>query len=53
MATRLDALSHENRKVFTEKVGPSNFVLDSARLKLKVIAVDNAGYALKTPELHY
>jgi Icc protein len=45
--------NHEKRKVFAEKIGPSNFSLDSARLKLKVIAVDNAGYALKIPERNY
>ena len=45
--------NHERRKVFAEKIGPSNFSLDSARLKLKVIAVDNAGYALKIPERNY
>lgn len=45
--------NHENRKVFAEKIGPSNFSLDSARLKLRMIAVDNASYALKIPELDY
>ncbi len=45
--------NHENRKVFAEKIGPFNFSLDSARLKLRVIAVDNANDALKIPELHY
>ena len=45
--------NHENRKVFAEKIGPSNFSLDSDRLRLRVIAVDNASYALKAPELDY
>lgn len=45
--------NHENRKVFAEKIGPSNFSLDSARLKLSVIALDNASYALKNAELDY
>lgn len=45
--------NHEKRKVFAEKIGPSNFSLDSARLKLRVIAVDNASDALKIPELNY
>jgi Icc protein len=46
--------NHEkNRKVFAQKIGPFHFSLDSARLKLRVIAVDNASYALKTPELDY
>ena len=45
--------NHENRKVFAERIGPFNFTLDSARLKLKVIAVDNATYVLKNSELAY
>jgi 3',5'-cyclic AMP phosphodiesterase CpdA len=45
--------NHEKRKVFVEKIGPSNFSLDSARLKLRIIALDNASYALKIPELNY
>ena len=45
--------NHEKREVFTEKIGPFNFSLDSAGLKLRVIAVDNASYALKIPELNY
>lgn len=45
--------NHENRKVFEEKIGPSNFSLDSAKLKLRVVAVDNAGYVLKAHELSY
>jgi 3',5'-cyclic-AMP phosphodiesterase len=45
--------NHENRKVFAKKVGPFNFSLDSARLKLRVIAVDNASYVLKISELDY
>ena len=45
--------NHENRKVFAEKIGPAHFSLDSGRLNLKVIAVDNAGDALKIPERSY
>ncbi len=45
--------NHEKRKVFAEKIGPLNFTLDSARLKLRVIAVDNARYALKISERDY
>jgi predicted phosphodiesterase len=45
--------NHENRKVFAEKIGPFNFSLDSARLNLSVIAIDNSSYALKPPELLY
>jgi 3',5'-cyclic AMP phosphodiesterase CpdA len=45
--------NHENRTVFAERIGPFNFTLDSARLKLRVIAVDNENYLLKDPELEY
>lgn len=45
--------NHENRKVFTKRVGPLNFSIESARLKLKLISVDNSGYALKPAELTY
>jgi Icc protein len=45
--------NHENRKVFAERIGPFNFTLDSVRLNLKVIAVDNENYLLKDPELTY
>ncbi|MHB8909860.1 MAG: metallophosphoesterase family protein [Syntrophales bacterium] len=45
--------NHENRKIFAEKIGPLNFSIDSALLGLRVIAVDNARYALKTPEMDY
>ena len=45
--------NHENRKVFAKRIGPFNFSLDSARLKLKVIAVDNATYVLKNSERDY
>jgi Icc protein len=45
--------NHENRKVFAKKIGPFNFSFDSAGLKLRVIAVDNANYALKISELDY
>jgi Icc protein len=45
--------NHENRKVFVEKIGPLNFALDSATLKLKLIAVDDASNVLKISELDY
>jgi Icc protein len=45
--------NHENRMVFAKKIGPSHFSLDSSRLKLRVIAVDNASYVLKISELDY
>ncbi len=45
--------NHENRKVFKERIGPFNFSFDSARLKLKVVALDNANYVLKISDLDY
>jgi 3',5'-cyclic-AMP phosphodiesterase len=45
--------NHENQKVFAKKIGPLNFSIDSALLGLRVIAIDNARYALKTPEMNY
>jgi 3',5'-cyclic-AMP phosphodiesterase len=46
--------NHErDRKLFEEKIGPRNFVIDSQRLNSLVIAVDNADYALKSPALSY
>jgi Icc protein len=45
--------NHENKKVFAQRIGPFNFTLDSARLKLSVIALDNANYILKDRELEY
>jgi Icc protein len=45
--------NHEQKKPFREKVGPLEFVLDSPRLGLKVVVVDNSNYALKTPQLTY
>ena len=45
--------NHENRKVFKERMGPFNFSLDSARLELKVIVLDNANYVLKVSEMDY
>ncbi|HJV64240.1 MAG TPA: metallophosphoesterase [Geomonas sp.] len=45
--------NHENRSVFTREVGPVDFTVQSSRLGLAVVAVDNAEYALKAPELAY
>ena len=45
--------NHENKTVFAERIGPFNFAVDSARLKLKVIAIDNENYILKDAELKY
>ncbi|MHB8770133.1 MAG: metallophosphoesterase family protein [Syntrophales bacterium] len=45
--------NHESKKVFSERIGPFNFTLDSARLNLKVISIDNENYLLKDAELSY
>jgi hypothetical protein len=39
--------NHEsNAPLFEKTIGPLNFVLDSQRLGLRLVAVDNAGYSL-------
>lgn len=43
--------NHENLRVFETEVGPRNFVLNSRRLGLKLIALNNAEEALLAPEL--
>lgn len=45
--------NHENKRVFGERIGPFNFALDSAKLNLRVIAIDNESYLLKDAELNY
>lgn len=39
--------NHERRQPFQEKIGPLNYVIDSAKLGFKLIVVDNSDYALK------
>ena len=45
--------NHEKRDVFLNRIGPYNFSLDSTRLNFRLIAVDDARYTLKSPELNY
>ena len=45
--------NHENRKVFADKIGPLDFTLESARLNLKLVVVDNSDYKLKVAEQAY
>ena len=45
--------NHENKAVFSERIGPFHFTLDSAKLNLQVIALDNESYILKDAELEY
>ncbi|GFE58657.1 metallophosphoesterase [Geobacter sp. AOG1] len=46
--------NHETDVGLYEKIiGPLNFTLDSQRLGFRLVAVDNAGYALKEKELAY
>jgi 3',5'-cyclic-AMP phosphodiesterase len=45
--------NHENRDVFTSKVGPTRFTLRSSRLGLNLVALDNSDYVLKRPDLDY
>ncbi len=45
--------NHENREVFDREIGPSHFTLDSKRLGLVLVAVDDSEYALRPLELDY
>jgi len=45
--------NHENRDVFAREIGPFDFTLQSKRLGLTLVAVDNSDYALKPAELDY
>ena len=45
--------NHERRQPFQEKIGPLNYVVDSAKLGFKLIVVDNSDYALKNAQLNY
>ncbi|HTG82733.1 MAG TPA: metallophosphoesterase [Geobacteraceae bacterium] len=42
--------NHEQKKPFLAKVGPLDFTIDSARLGLAMIVVDNSAYSLKMPQ---
>jgi Icc-related predicted phosphoesterase len=46
--------NHEtNINLYEKTIGPRNFTLDSQRLGFRLVAVDNADYALKEQELSY
>lgn len=45
--------NHENPIVFARQIGPSNFTLESKRLGLTLVAVDNSVSVLKPAELDY
>jgi Icc protein len=46
--------NHEmNAPLFEKSIGPLNFVLDSQRLGLRLVAVDNSDYSLKERELNF
>jgi hypothetical protein len=45
--------NHENREVFVKKIGPLDFTLESKRLGLTLVAVDNSDYALRGAERNY
>ena len=46
--------NHEgNAGLFEQTIGPRNFTLDSQRLGLRLVAVDNADYTLRERELKY
>ena len=46
--------NHEmNSALFEKMIGPRNFVIDSQRLGLHLVAVDNSSYALSSNELSF
>jgi len=46
--------NHEmNAALFEKMIGPLNFILDSQRLGLRLVAVDNSGYVLGERELAF
>ena len=45
--------NHENREAFGKFIGPLNFTVESKRLGLTLVAVDNSDNALKAAELDY
>ena len=45
--------NHEDRPIFTRRIGPLDFTVESKRLGLTLVAVDNSDTALKRPELEY
>jgi len=45
--------NHENREVFVRRIGPLDFTLESKRLDLTLVAVDNSDNLLKPAELDY
>ena len=45
--------NHEDRPVFAKRIGPFDFTVQSKRLGLALVAVDNSDGALKRPELEY
>lgn len=45
--------NHEDRPVFVKEIGPVNFAVESKRLGLTLVAVDNSDNALRRTELDY
>lgn len=45
--------NHEQQKPFLAKIGPLDYTIDSARLGLKVVVVDNSAYSLNAPAWNY
>lgn len=45
--------NHENRDIFARQIGPDDFTLQSERLGLTLVAVDDSADALKPGELAY
>jgi 3',5'-cyclic-AMP phosphodiesterase len=45
--------NHENREVFASNIGPFDFTLESRRLGLTLVALDNSDEVLKSEQLEY
>jgi 3',5'-cyclic AMP phosphodiesterase CpdA len=43
----------DSKNIFKQIIGPLDYVLDSAKLNLRVIVLDNADYILKPQQLNY
>lgn len=45
--------NHENSNVFKKRIGPFNFTLESRRLRLTLVALDNSDYKVKPEQQGY
>jgi predicted phosphohydrolase len=45
--------SEEGKKLFKERMGPLNYTLDTKKLGMKIVGLDNSLYELTTSQLYY